>query len=274
LFTTIHRRSLVIPCRRGSNFQSAKAPFPQQEENKKPMKYAVHTLAVLILQAVALHASAPCQTSPVSVAISPTDSFGGSSSAAAVFPDSSAPYTNGIGGVSAIINTSCTADLILDLGKSTRRIGWSFQNAVAANSSTPPWAGTPFLSSGDHIVVRNLLYQYSPSAYYQFTTTAAFDFTAPDGGADRVTFANPSAQVYTVEPNQPYNTALVVVTHLPADSTTGAVETWVIAPSNANTNPSGTPAATELGTLLIASKHGLTNAGEFSVPFQFTVTRQ
>jgi hypothetical protein len=238
------------------------------------MKYAVHTLAVIILPAVALHAAGPCQTSPVSVAISPTYSFGGSSSAAAILPDSSAPYANGISGVSAIINTSCTADLILDLGKSTRQIGWSFQSAVAANISTPTWTGTAFLSSGDHMVVRNLLYQYNPSAYYQFTTSAAFDFNAPDGGTDRVTFANPSAQVHTAEPNQPYNTALVVVTHLPADPTTGAVETWVIAPSNANTNPSGPPAATELGTLLIASKHGLTDAGEFSLPFQFTITRQ
>jgi hypothetical protein len=238
------------------------------------MKYAVHTLAVMVLQAVALHASVPCQTSPVSVAISLTYSFGGSSSTAAILPDSSAPYANGVSGVSAIINTSCTADLILDLGKSTRQIGWSLQNAVATNSSTPTWTGTPFLSPGDRMVVRNLLYQYNPSAYYQFTTSAAFDFTAPDGSGARVTFANPNALVYTPEPNQPYNTALVVVTHLPADQTTGAVETWVIAPGNANTNLNGIPAATEVGTLLVSFRHGLTDAGEFSLPFQFIVTRQ
>jgi hypothetical protein len=109
------------------------------------MKYAVHTLAVMVLQSVASHASGSCQTNPVSVAISPPYSFGGSSSTAATFPDW-APYANGVSGVSAIINTSCTADLILDLAKSTRQIGWSFQSAVATNSSTPTWTGTPFLS--------------------------------------------------------------------------------------------------------------------------------
>lgn len=238
------------------------------------MKDAVHTLTLIALQAVALHASGPCQTNPVSVAINPTYSFGGSYLTAAIFPDSSVPYTNGVDGVSAIINTSCTADLILDLGKSTRQIGWSFQSVIATNGSTPTWTSTPFLSSGDHMVVSNLLYNYVPSAPYTFTTTAVFDFTAPDGGTDRVAFANTFAQVHTPEPNQPYLTALVVVTHLPADPTTGAVETWIITPSNANTNPSGMPAATELGTLLVAAKHGQTDAGEFSLPFQFTVTRQ
>src|SRR5215469_6804449 len=213
------------------------------------MKLRIRVSAVvgLAIGTTAFASGGPCKTTPVNVAISPTYTYNGSASVASmIYPDSGGTYSDGVDGVSAIINTSCTADLILDLGQSTRRIGWSFQSAVATNSSSPTWAGTPFLSSGDHMVVRNLLYQYNPSAYYQFTTSAAFDFTAPDGGADRVTFANPSAQVYTAEPNQPYNTALVVVTHLPANPTTGAIETWVITPSNANTNLSGTPAATEL----------------------------
>jgi len=238
------------------------------------MNYQSRVLAGLVLTSASLLHAGPCKTNPVSVAISPTYSYGGTSTSSMIYPDSSAAYTDGISGVSAIINTSCTADLIVDLSNSTRTVGFSFQNPVVTNSSTPSWTATPFMAKADHLVVRDLLYQYSPNAYYQFTTSAVFDFTAPSGALDRVTFANPNAQVPALEPNAPYNTALVVVTHTPADTGTGAVETWTITPSNANTNPAGTPEATELCTLLLNGKHGLTNAGQFSMPFQFTVTRK
>ena len=228
----------------------------------------------VLLGSAGLLTAGSCKTDAVSVTISPTYSFGGTSTASMIYPDGSAPYVDGISGVSAIINTSCTADLIVNLKSSSRTVGFSFQNAAATNSSTPSWTTTPFMSTADYLVVRNLLYNYSPNVYYQFTTSAAFDFTAPDGFYDRITFANPLAQVHVAEPNQPYNTALIVVTHAPADPTTGAVETWTITPSNANTNPAGTPVTTQLGTLLLNSKHGYTNGGEFSVPFQFTVTRK
>jgi hypothetical protein len=239
------------------------------------MSSRLRTLSGLLLMGSAtLFAGGPCKTDPVSVAINPIYTYGGTSASSMIYPDTSAAYTDGVSGVSAIINTSCTADLILDLGSSTRTIGFSFQNAVVTNSSTPSWTATPFMATADHLVVRNLLYQYSSGAYYQFTTSAVLDFTAPGGALDRVTFANPNAQVPAAEPNQPYNTALVVVTHTPADPGTGAVESWTITPSNANTNPAGTPVATELGTLLLDGKHGYTNAGQFSMPFQFTVSRK
>jgi hypothetical protein len=229
---------------------------------------------LIIANAVIAMAKESCQANPVNIVIVPAYSFGGTSATSLIFPESGAPYSNGASGVSAYINAGCTGDLILNLKDSTRAVGWSFQNPVASDGNTPSWTATPFVSKGDNLVVADLLYQYNPAGYYQFTTSAAFDFTAPDGSYGRITFANPFADVDVPEPNQPYNTALVVVTHSPANPSTGAIETWTIAPSNANTNPSGTPAATQVGTLLLNTKHGSTNGGEFSLPFQFTVTRQ
>ena len=150
------------------------------------------------------------------------------------------------------------------------------QGAVATNSYTPAWTATPFLAHA-HIVVSNLMYGYSASAYYQFTTTAEIGFTAPDGSSDQLQFVNPGATASTVAGgllNQPYYTSLVVVTHAPADPGTGAVETWTITPDNANMNPAGTPSATQVAGLLVpAGRNKSANGGQFSVPFQFAITR-
>jgi hypothetical protein len=119
------------------------------------------------------------------------------------------------------------------------------------------------------------MYAYSASLYYQFTTTANIAFTAPDGGSDQLQFVNPTAQASSVGgSNQPYNTSLVVVTHTPADPSTGAVETWTVTPDNTNMNPGGTPSATQVATLLVpAGRNKTANGGQFSMPFQFSITR-
>jgi hypothetical protein len=237
------------------------------------MNLPLRFLTGLLGAAILLTAGGPCKTDSVSVAISPTYSFGGTTASSTILPDSAAAYADGLAGVSAIINTSCTGDLILNLKSSTRTVGWSFQAPVATNSATPSWTAGAFQSAANYLVVSNLMYQYAATTFYSFTTSASFDFTAPDGAYDRVTFTNPLAQVHVSGQNRPYNTALVVVTHTPADPTTGVVETFTITPSNANTDPGGTP-ATDAGTLLLNGKHGYADAGEFSLPFQFTVTRK
>lgn len=224
----------------------------------------------------------PCQSISVSVVISPTYTFGGTSAPSAILPDGNGAYTDGVSGVGAhmwVPTHSCDGNLVLNVSNSTRQIGWSFQNAIVPDAGTPSWTSTPFMTKGDYLIVTNLFDQYNAAAFYTFNTSAVFEFDAPDGTVDSLAFDNPNAaypnpQVNAAEANQPYNTALVVVTHSPADPSTGAVETWTITPSNANTNPSGTPVATQLGTLLLADKKGYVNAGQFSVPFQFIVTRK
>jgi hypothetical protein len=230
---------------------------------------------VLCLSATSGMAS-PCPpATSISVAISPTYTFGGTSSAAVIYPDSAAAYIDGVNGVSAIIN-GCTHDAVIDLSNSTRTVGLSLQTAVATNGYTPSWTAAAFMAKA-HLVVSNLLYGYSAGSYYTFTTIANIAFTAPDGSSDQLQFVNPTAQASSVQGglvNQPYYTSLVVVTHSPADPNTGAVETWTVTPDNTNMNSAGTPAATQVAGLLISQKHGSVNGGQFSMPFQFVITRK
>jgi hypothetical protein len=201
--------------------------------------------------------------------------FGGASLASAIYPDSSNAYTDGVSGVTAIIN-GCTNDAVIAIGKSTRHVGFNFSDAVVTNSNAPAWTSSPFMTQ-PHLTIRNLLYQYNSAAYYQFTTQAAYGFPAPDGSSYQVQFVNPYAQASSVTgPNQPYLTSLIIVTHNPANPSTGAVENWIVQPDNTNMNPNGTPPATQVGVLLSSSlKPSLTtNDAEFSMAFQFTITRK
>jgi len=195
-----------------------------------------------------------------------------------VYPDSGSAYVDGVSGVGAFINTTCSNDLIINLNSSTRKVGFSLQNAVSTNSATPAFTSTPFLAQGAYLVVGNLMYNYAANLWYQFTTVAAFGFTPPGGSnnkQDQLTFVNPQANVHVNQgENQPLMNSLIVVTHSPANAATGAVETWTITPDNTNMNPSGTPIATQVGTLELPSAHGNINAGEFMAPFQFIVTRK
>ena len=245
----------------------------------KRMAYLLFVALVVTLTGVMAQA-APCPSpTALSVVISGTYSFNGSSAPSAIYPDSaSAPaYVNGVSGVSAIIN-GCTHDAVIDLGKSTRYVGLSLQNLVATSPYTPGWTSTAFWAQ-PHIVVSNLLYGYSATDYQQFTTTAEISFTAPDGASDQLQFVNPAAQASSVQGgllNQPYNTSLVVVTHIPANyNATGNAETWTVTPDNTNmnTDPAGTP-ATQVAGLLISQRHGSVNGGQFSMPFQFSITRK
>lgn len=74
--------------------------------------------------------------------------------------------------------------------------------------------------------------------------------------------------------NQPYNTSLVIVTHIPADYYGTNAETWTVTPDNCNMNPGGDPPATQVAGLLLSQKHGSVNGGQFSMPFQFSITRK
>lgn len=231
-------------------------------------------VTVLLFTAVGSMAK-PCPSPvPLQVVISPTYTFGGSSTATSVTPDSTSPYVDGVNGVSAVIN-GCTHDAVISLSNSTRTMGLSLQNAVATNSSTPSWTST-VIAAKANVTILNLLYAYDANATYSFTTSATFSFTGPDGIGYQLQFVNPSAQNAAAGGtiNQPYYTSLVVVTHIAADPTTGAPESWSVQPDNSNMNPAGTPAATQVGGLLKTVRSQSVNAGQFSVPFQFTITRK
>jgi len=233
-----------------------------------------------VLMAPATVLGGPCATTSVNVTISYNYAYGGISFASAVYPDSAQAYSDGVNGVRAIIN-NCSGDLILDLNNSTRQVGFSFQNSVAKNSYTPGWTSAPFVASGAYLVVNNLMFSYNANVSYPFTTGAELAFTPPGGTSrsqDTVCFHNPTADVTPgcQNVNYPDNTSLIVVQHTPANPTMGIVETWTINPDNTNMNLSGTPAATQVGTLQLPGSHGSgpINAGQFSMPFQFTVTRK
>ncbi|HKD04464.1 MAG TPA: hypothetical protein VKB79_01065 [Bryobacteraceae bacterium] len=241
------------------------------------------TKLIIFLMPAALMAPAilfggTCATTSVNVTISYNYTFGGISFASAVYPDSALAYSDGVNGVRAIIN-NCSGDLILDLNNSTRQVGFSFQNSVAANGSTPSWTSTPFFASGAYLVVNNLMFNYNASVSHSFTTGAELAFTPPGGTSkspDTVCFHNLTADVTggCLNVNYPDNTSLLMVVHTPANSAPGGVETWTIYPDNTNMNLSGTPAATQVGTLQLPPHGGSrdVNAGQFSMPFQFTVT--
>jgi hypothetical protein len=245
------------------------------------MKKIGYSIAVVLAVALtaAVASAAPCPSpTALSVVVSGTYSFNGSSAPSAIYPDSpTAPaYINGVNGVSATIN-GCTHDAVIDLGKSTRSVGLSLQNEVAGTSYTPSWTAMPFWAQ-PHIVVSNLFFTYAATQYYQFSTTADIAFTAPDGSSNQLQFVNPSAQASSVQGglvNTPYNTSLVIVTHIPANYNGGTnAETWTVTPDNANMNLAGTPAATQVAGLLVSQKHGSVNGGQFSMPFQFSITRK
>jgi hypothetical protein len=204
-----------------------------------------------------LSAGGPCKTTPVKVTISQSG----------IYPDNSGPYVDGQNGVSAFINTTCTNDLILDVTNSTRHVGFDFQNAVATNVNTPSWVPASLLPAGSRFVIGNLMYNYNASLAYQFTTIANFSFVPPgakSNQSDQICFANPAANVYRVcGDSVPSQTALLTVTHTPATSTTP--ETWTIATDTS---------IPQIGELLVPVHNSLVNGGEFTIPFQFTVTRK
>lgn len=204
--------------------------------------------------------------------------------ATAIYSDgaggSNPSYSNGVDGVIAIIhNCSGSNDATLGTSGTTRSIGWNFGAVLATSSTsscatnTPSWSGTSFY---DHsfLNVRNVLFNYNASATYTFTTRMASQLNNR-GTTTRNLFhmrmENPTVDAVTAPPsdptaNCPYTDVQVIVTHYPATST--SPETWVAYP-----DPSSTPA--QAGTLLQDQTKGPPlNLGQYTMPFQFTITRK
>jgi len=236
------------------------------------------TLATIF--AAGLAQGGKCTDIPVVWSLSFTYDAGSSPAPATIYSDGSGgsnpSYVNGVDGVSAVILTcDGTDDATLNTSGTTRSIGWNFGQVLASNSHTPSWSGTSFY---DHsfLNVRNLL--YTPPG---FNSTQAFTFTTrtvsqlnnvgTKNSLFHLRLENPMVEAVTAPPadssaNYPYTDAAVIVNHIPA--TGSSPETWVAYP-----DPSSTPL--QVGTLLQDQRTGGTlNAGQYTMPFKFTISRK
>lgn len=196
------------------------------------------------------------------------------------FQSDGSPYINGQTGVSAVIYVcSGTNDAVLLLSKN-RHYTLSYSKLLASNSNTPSWAlsGAPQSMTGE-ANVRNLLYVPAGTdrnQEYSFTTRY-------QGGLIMV---NPSPAAPSSAPNllpianTPYPDSLVEVHHCPANTNTSTCpnitnETWTVYPdptaTASGTSNTGLP-ITQVGTLLQTVKGSSVNAGQFSMPFVFTIS--
>ena len=233
--------------------------------------------------AVMAVAAQPCSNTPVSITFSfaYADPQTGGSLRSAIYSDGTSlnnpAYVDGTQSVSAVINCS-SGDLVLDLSKSTRSLGFDFTNVLWTNN-TPAWVANamqdPFYSK-PHLTIRNLMYLYSPTLDYTYTTRLGSQMTGPDGKTYYPRMVNPSAQAETSAPESSANppaakfyTSLVNVHH------TVNPESWIITPDSAVMGQTGTGSnATQVLSLLAIVKNSYVNVGQFSTPFYIVVTKK
>jgi len=249
----------------------------------------VTTLAVITIALVAA-ASAQgggrCTDIPITWSLSFTYTAGGGTPTA-IYSDgaggSNPSYSDGVDGVTATIHTcSGTDDATVDTNGTTRSIGWNFGTVLATSSTsgcatnTPSWSGTSFY---DHsfLNIRHILYAppgFDSTQTYTFTTRMVSQLNnrgTKTSNLFHLRMENPIVDAVAAPPadptaNCPYTDAKIIVTHYPA--TSSSPETWVAYP-----DPSSTPA--QVGTLLQDQTHGGTlNEGQYTMPFQFTISRK
>jgi len=189
------------------------------------------------------------------------------------------PYIDGQPGVSAVVHVcSGTYDAILLLSKG-RSLSTSYAKPLASNSYTPSWALSNSTQSGTGSTIHNLFFVPSGTdRYHEYTFTTR-------GGAG-FSMVNPSPEAPSSLPNlvaisnTPYPDSLVIVHHCPANTNTSTCpnithETWFVYPdpnpTASGVGQSGLP-ITQVGALLISSHGSEVNAGEFSMPFFFTIS--
>ncbi len=200
-----------------------------------------------------------------------------------------APYISGQNGVTARINVcSGTYDATLLLAK-PRTLSFSFAGLLAYNSNTPSWALTGSTQTGTGFLnVRNIWFVPSGSERNSedtFTTRLGSNPPAPSG-SPAFPMANPSPDAPSSIPNvlrlanNPYPDSLVTVHHCPGNTNTATCpnithETWFVYP---DPNPTASGASqtglpiTQVGNLLITVHGSIVDAGEFSMPFSFTIS--
>ena len=200
------------------------------------------------------------------------------------------PYIDGQSGVTTRINVcSGTFDATLLLGNRGRVLSYDFSGLLASNSYTPAWAlsGSTVTGAG-FLNVRNIWFVPSGSnrdEEYTFTTRLGSNPPVSSGSPD-FPMANPSPDAPSSIPNvlalsnTPYPDSLVIVHHCPANTNTAACpnivhETWFAYPdpnpTASGVSQTGRP-ITQVGNLLVTVRGSKVNAGEFSMPFSFTIS--
>jgi hypothetical protein len=226
------------------------------------------------LLAIALAATAlPAQAGKCSEVDIPVTFTIGSTTPAGIVSDGLGDYVNGQNGVIALIHTCNGSNgATLNPGTAGRSVTFNFQTVVDTNHNTPSWTS----GSVAFFTVSNLLYQYNPATTYSFTTSL---WSTMGNSGYFFRMENPSAQAPFQPPaanvNSPCVTSLVYVTHYPAGALS-AKETWIAWPGTSTENcssaVSGTPV--QVGTLMVQAHPSAVSAGQFTVPFYITITRQ
>ena len=189
--------------------------------------------------------------------------------------DGKGTYINNQSGVSATI--ACNQDAILALDKSTRSVVLNFTQPLYTDSHTP--AGlTGKAITANSVNVRNILYLYSATTPYTFTTTLSV--SPINIGWFRMLSLAEAASPQTADfpmANNPNMDALVNVRHCPANSSSSTCpasshETWYVYPvPTSQTDPPS------VGTLIVNIGKGNTvtdvNAGQFAMPFYFVISK-
>jgi hypothetical protein len=195
------------------------------------------------------------------------------------------PYVDGASGVSAVMQVcSGSNDATLNLG--TRSASISFAKRLATTSGTPAFAanGTTVTVS-DGLNVRNLGFVPAGTDRSQeFVFTTRFNMQVLISGMFGLHFLNPNPQAPSIAPNlsvadSPYMDSLVNVRHCPSNTNTPTCpnivhETWFVWPDS-NPTAAGTANGlpiTQVANLLDQKKSPAKDAGEFSMPFYFTIS--
>jgi hypothetical protein len=183
---------------------------------------------------------------------------------------------DGLGSYNGVINVCSGSNDVtfFDTTKGSKRfVTYDYRNVVHSNPSTPSWVNSPVIGGGFNVA--NVLYNYSPSTTYSFTTA----FSANSGGNANIylRIQNPlrDTQRGTDQPNAntPCVTALVHVQHIPA--TPSSKETWIVW-SDSATGSSCTDRATtplQVGSLLDSRTSPWSSVGQFSLPFYVIIRR-
>lgn len=197
----------------------------------------------------------------------------------AIQNDNGGGYTDGVGGVSAVLNTcNGTNNLTVDTGKKGRTFVYSLPPAVPGSSAAnPPQYGNlggTMMSVDTLVFFRNILYNRpacgGERGPYTFTTDAFFGFPSGAGGY-RLRFVGPNDADLRWPANQfpddqlNFEPSNVAVTFHPGDCDT-VPDSWTI--SGYNPSRDG---YLELGTLHQLVKSKWVHQGQYEMPFRLHV---
>src|SRR5262249_41658565 len=243
----------------------------------------VLSLLVFTVQAAHAQAGGKCTNPGIQWVINPMYIDGTTPNA---IQGDGSPYINGQSGVDTVINVcsgSFDATLLLSHGRS---LSFSFARLLPSNSNTPSWALTGSTQTGAGFLnVRNLWFVPAGTDRNQeFTFTTWLLSNPPAPGSPNFRMVGPSPLAPQGAPggptNSPFANSLIQVRHCPANTNTATCpnithETWFVYP-DPNPTASGTGQTglqiTQVGALLTMVRNTMLNAGEFSMPFFFTIS--